>query len=133
MSNVGPVCHIPPANTPGDPQPHDIPGIPGPANPNDPVSIANLLNAMRLAMLALLNELKRNNNTQDQGFNRRPDPNHNDKKTQWVEVNRVTNKVRVFQNNDPTSHNWVDVEQINQLTMHDRKTGNLWKWDRNRK
>ena len=127
MSNtVGPVCHIPPANTPGNSQPQNMPGLPGPVSANDPNSMANLLNAMRLAMLALLNQLNDNNKGQG-GFNRRPDPS---KKPSWTEVNRVTETVRVFQNNDKTSGNWVDVEQINSLTMQNKQTGDQWKWKR---
>jgi hypothetical protein len=36
---------------------------------------------------------------------------------QDTEVSRKTSTVRVFQNNDQSSSNWVDVERIDQLRM----------------
>lgn len=127
MSNVGPVCHIPPVSTPGNPQPTNLPGIPGPASPNDPVSMANLLNAMRLALLSMLNQLNSSTNNNSNGLNRKPEPT----KAQWNETNRVTSNVKIYQNNDPNTGNFVEVEQINQLTMTDKSTGNTWVWKRN--
>lgn len=50
------------------------------------------------------------------------------KKTQWEEVTRTLKIVRVENPNDSTQ--FVDVEQINSLTMRDRKTGEVWKWTR---
>lgn len=128
-NNVGPVCHIPPASTPGEPQPLNLPGIPGPATPDDPNSIVNLINALRLALLQLMDEFNRFNRNRGGTITIRPDPNK--KPAQWIEVGRQTEKVRVYQNNDKTSPNYVDVEQINQLTMQDKKTGAVWRWNRN--
>lgn len=123
-NNVGPVCHIPPANTQGDPSPSSIPGIPGPANPHDPIAMANLVNALRLTLLSLLNQLNKGNNTGTTSTTVKPQPN-----ATWKEQSRVTSTVRVFQNNDKSSQNWVDVEQINQLTMVNGQ-GQTWKWNR---
>lgn len=129
MSNVvGPVCHLPPEATPGKPQPQNMPGLPGPANPNDLNSIVNLLNAIRTMLMQIADMQKSGNNTGvTNNFITQPDK----KPAQWIEVNRQVQKVRVYQNNDKTSPNYVDVEQINQLTMQDRKTGALWRWHRN--
>lgn len=127
MSNVGPVCHIPPKTTPGNPQPQALPGLPGPASPSDPVSMANLLNAVRLAMLPFLNNNQKPNNTAINDFITKPSP---DSRSSWVEVERVHQKVRVYQNNDKTSPNYVDINQINKLVMQHKKTGERWVWQR---
>jgi len=128
MSNVGPVCHIPPANTPGNPQPHNLPGIPGPVSGQGPsqaainAEFAALLNALRQLLLQLANQ----QGTQGQINN----ATSKNQKGRWTESGRVVQTVRVFQNNDQSSPNWVDVEQINSLTMHDNVTGSQWKWQR---
>jgi hypothetical protein len=126
MSNVvGPVCHIPPKTTPGSPQPFDTPGIPGPAS--DLQSAIALINALRLAIMQLTDQ---NDRRRDQGITNNF-ISQEDKPSDWFEVKRVTEKVRVYQNNDKTSPNYVDVEQMNSLTMRHRKTGALWRWNRN--
>ncbi len=43
---------------------------------------------------------------------------------------RVTRKVRIFQNNDKTSENWVDIERINKVVWVDRVTGENIVWTR---
>jgi hypothetical protein len=126
MSNVvGPVCHIPPATTPGDPRARALPAVPGPATPDDLGSIVALLNALRQIVMNLSDELKDNQGVTN-NFYTQDDP----KKARWVERKRVTQRVRVYQNNDKTSKNYVDVDQINGLVMQDRKTGALWNWNR---
>jgi len=126
MSNtVGPVCHIPPPFTPGNPQPLNMPGLPGPAT--DLVSAIALINSMRAVLAQMVDTHQSGNNTGvTNNF-----ITQSDKKAQWVEVDRQVEKVRVYQNNDKTSPNYVDVEQINQLTVQDRRTGALWRWHRN--
>jgi hypothetical protein len=125
-NNVGPVCHIPPPNTPGNPQPRNMPGIPGPVGTGSSQADINaLLNALRQALLTLLGMLNNNNNAT--GTITSPKPS---KPAQWNETNRVTSTVKIFQNNDPTSPNFVEVEQINSLTMTDKSTGNTWVWKR---
>lgn len=134
MSNVGPVCHIPPVNQPANPQPQNMPGIPGPVSPPTNsnaasqaafnAAIASLLNAMRMLLLQLANQQGITGQTNN--------ATSKNQKGRWSESNRVTEKVRVFQNNDQTSPNWVDVEQINSLTMKDSVTGSQWTWNRNK-
>ncbi len=51
MSDQGPVCHIPPKNEVGNPQPHDLPGLPGPVTPP--------MNASPAAMMAAMNDYAR--------------------------------------------------------------------------
>jgi hypothetical protein len=128
MSNVGPVCHIPPTNTPGNPQPQNLPGIPGPVSGQGASQqainneFAALLNALRALLLQLANQ----QGTKGQINN----ATSKNQKGRWSESGRVVETVRVFQNNDPTSSNWVDVEQINQLKMKDSVTGSEWTWKR---
>lgn len=131
MSNSAPICHIPPKNTSGNPQPKNLPGLPGPVSPPQTGNAAQ--DAFNAAMAALLNyilALLREMANQNPGQTNNAVPKQT--KGTWTETNRVTSKVRVFQNNDPTSPNWVDVEQINQLTMGNKKTGDQWTWNRNR-
>lgn len=124
-----PVCHIPPANpTTTQPGPKPLPGIPQPTP---------TLEGLLATVQALKTVIERitNQNTLDNGFSngftRKPDPN--DRKVQWVEQARVTEKVKVYQNNDPSTGNFVEVERINKLTMADKNTGQTWVWDRERK
>lgn len=121
MSN-GPVCHIPPANTTGNPQPKNLPGLPSPPSPPPGSSsfdneVASFLNAMYQLMNALLN--------------RSGSSGAGAAGSRFVEANRQVSTQRVFQNNDPNSPNWVDVQVINGLTMTDRVTGETWQWNRN--
>ncbi len=56
------------------------------------------------------------------------------KKSRWVECNRTTEKVRVYQEDAATGErnedNYVDIERINLLVMQDTVTGSLWTWKR---
>jgi hypothetical protein len=83
---------------------------------------AALLNALRALLLQLANQ----QGTKGQINN----ATSKNQKGRWSESGRVVETVRVFQNNDPTSSNWVDVEQINQLKMKDSVTGSEWTWKR---
>jgi hypothetical protein len=135
MSN-GPVCHIPPANTPANPQPHDIPGIPAAINPKSPAfnnDVANALNAFRQILMAITGQLDALRNRQPTNNNNSVTNNIVPKQaaSQWTQQSVVTETVRVYQNNDKTSDNWVDVERINKLVMVDNKTGQKWTWNRN--
>lgn len=130
MSN-GPVCHIPPANTPADPQPQNMPGVPAPVSPpktgNTPQDnfnrdLANAINAIIKILSALRNTGGGNNVTNN--FTSKQSS------SSYQEVNRQTKKVRVFQNNDKTSSNWVDVEQINGLTFKNPTTKETLSWTR---
>src|SRR5258708_4929371 len=106
MSNA-PVCHIPPKQPPDDRQPVNIPAIPL-AQPNLQ-SLTDTVNRMRTAILMLTGQ-SGSAGQNSSGFKTKETP----KSTQWVEQGRVTENVRVFQNNDKTSDNWVDVERLNQ-------------------
>ncbi len=43
---------------------------------------------------------------------------------------RVTQKKRIFQDNDKTSDNWVDISQINKVVWVDKVTGETIVWVR---
>lgn len=119
-----PVCHVPPENA-GIPQPgvKNLASIP---IATDLASALAAINAMRQNIQTLTNQIDWSN-----GF--RTIPNKKDNKTQWIEQARVVDTVRVYQNNDPSTGNYVDVQQINKLVMVDKNTGQTWAWDRERK
>lgn len=122
MSNVGPVCHIPPTNTTGNPQAKSLPALPAPPTPGKNASafdneVAAFLNALYQLLNSLLGQGGGQGGTHAVG-------------SSFVEVNRQVTTQRIFQNNDPNSPNWVDVKVINGLTLQDRRTGETWKWSR---
>jgi hypothetical protein len=124
MTN-GPVCHIAPVQPNPGPSPISIPSIP-PAKPTI-ASLTQTVNAMRQVIMILSGQ---------QGTQGRPGApgqqgaSSNSAKGTWSEVSRNSSTVRIFQNNDTNSDNWVDVEQINSLGMENRSTGQMWNWRR---
>src|SRR4051812_41436011 len=118
----GPVCHIPPASTRVDPVPVGMPAIP-PAQANLH-SLVNTVNAMRQVIMILSGQ---------QGTQGRPgapgkDGKANNTKGTWIEHSRVMEQKKIFQNNDPSSANWVIVDRLNQLVMRNKDTGQTWSW-----
>jgi hypothetical protein len=133
MSNQGPVCHVPSVNQPATPQTHDLPGLGGPPQPTIQSLMRAVIDLQRVVRsLSGQQQTTRpsSDKTGSNGFKTKEDKK---KEERWTEEARVVEKVRVFQNNDKTSDNWVDVEQINQLKMRDKVTGERWAWDRERK
>lgn len=126
---TAPVCHIPGTQTDPTSPNATVQTIPL-AQPNVQ-SLVNTVNALRNLVMQLANQQPKSNNpfapiqTNLSGTN-------GGKKPTWKEQSRVTEKVRVYQNNDKSSPNWVEVEQINSLTMVDN-TGQTWRWDRKRR
>lgn len=121
---VGPVCHIPAATQPANPIASGVAGIGAPPRdlPTALASIAQLQNVVR----QLTQQLVQNNTTT---FSIRSDGG--DKKTQWIQKDIVTEKIKVYQNNDSSSPNWVEIERTNGLTMVDKATGGTWVYKRN--
>ncbi len=120
------VCHIPPVQ-PNAPKPTvNLPSIPL-AQPNL-ASLTAAVNAMRQNLIFLTGQRgaqgPRGTSGSSSGSKSEP--------ARWTEQSRVEETVRVFQNNDKTSPNWVDVKQVNKLVMKDGITGESWTWDRNR-
>lgn len=131
MSNVGPVCHIPPANTPADPQPQNMPGVPAPVSPrptgnqvqdNFNRDMANALNAIIKILQALRNTGGGNQITNNVTTKQSA--------SSFRETGRQVEKVRVYQNNDKTSSNYVDIEQIQALSFNNPTTKETLKWTR---
>ena len=48
----------------------------------------------------------------------------------WSEQNRQEETVKIYQNNDPSTGNYVEVKQINKLVMENKDTGQTWTWKR---
>lgn len=133
MSNVGPVCHIPPKNTPANPQPSNMPGLPPAVSPpaggvanNAQSSFNNEVAAAINAILQMLRTLS----SQQQALVTNNATSNQQSSGSWSEGSRQMTTVRVYQNNDKTSQNFVDVEQINKLTMKNSKTKDTWTWTR---
>lgn len=126
-----PVCHVKPEVAEPQPPAPNLPAIPI-AQPNL-ASLTNSVNAMRALLMQLTGQNETNNGTGprtiSQGFTSRTPK----QKVQWTELSRKTQKVRIYQNDDETSENYIDVEQINQLVMRDKNTGQVWTWDRKRR
>lgn len=118
------VCHIPPEAPTTNPAPANLPGVP-PAQPNIP-SLVNTVNALRQIIQVI---------TGQQGTQGRPGiPGRNGQNTSakgsWNETHRTTEKVKIYQNNDPTTGNFIEVEQINSLVLTNKDTGQKWTWNR---
>ncbi len=128
MSDQGPVCHIPPPNQPANPQSRDIPGLGAPPG-NDLNSIRKSIKDLQDVVRLLAGQIQKLDPTGSNGFKTKEDKKKDDGR--WSEAARVVETVRVYNPND--REQYVDVEQINQLKMRDKVTGEQWTWDRNRK
>lgn len=117
-----PVCHIPGTTTSGL-TPTAVQTVPV-ATPTLE-SLTKTVNALRQLVLQMSGQQSQN----FLGLRSTNDP----KKVQWSEKSRKIEKVKVYQNDDKSSPNWVEVEQINQLVMVDKNTGQEWTWDRKRR
>lgn len=123
---AAPVCHVP--SGPSDPNTPTINLTNIPVAQPNLQSLTNVVNALRAALQTMTNQNERDNGTGTQNNFKTNDR----KKVQWTEQSRRVEKVRVFQNDDKTSDNWIDIERINQLVMVDKKTGQTWTWNRKR-
>lgn len=126
---VGPVCHIPPTNTPGNPQPNNIPAIPPvpsgtPGTPAFNNQLLAFLQALRQMMLLL------QQSSQNGGISNNVTSNGNSKKATWQEDRsaRVTEKVKVEDPNNPET--FVEFDRINSYTMVDKAGGGKFVWNR---
>ena len=118
------VCHIPPASPIADPQAKDIPGLLGP--PDDLLSALMAIRNLQDIVRRLAGQKPAQNNTGTFSIRVQPGPGKSD----WEQSDIVQEKRKIYQNNDNTSQNWVEVNQINSLTMRNKKTGETWKWNR---
>jgi hypothetical protein len=113
MSAVGPVCHIPPQTIVFKPQPVAIPAVPPPAEANL-ASLQNTVNTLRQIILTITGQ---NGVNGQNGANGSSAPGGSFEQTQVQ-----TQTVRVFQNNDPTSPNFVDVQFVSQVKFQNNAT-----------
>lgn len=125
MANGAPVCTDSRDEVFTQPTPNNLLAIP---IPTDLPSAIQAIKALRAAVMQLT---ARTGGPPPNPFK----PQYNgftSKKTtsRWSELSqdRVVKKVRVFNPNDKTQ--FVDVEQINGVTMQDQLTGEKWTWKR---
>lgn len=121
-NNVGPVCHIPPASTTANPQPSAIPGVGPPAQPNLQ-SLTNTVNNLRQLLLALLGQQGSQGPAGANGSNA---PSAGS----FTQKDIATEKVKIYQNNDPSTGNFVEVERINKLVLGTKTGNNTWTYNR---
>jgi hypothetical protein len=57
-------------------------------------------------------------------------PGKTPKAGRFIETQRVTKTVKIYQDNDHTSDNWVEIERINKVVWTDQVTGELIVWSR---
>lgn len=139
MTTQPPVCHISVNETIVQPGARHLPTIP-PVNAGDLQSLVNAINAIRQMLNILTGQLaaqrpsvtvmqQPGSSPGSQGA--RPSnsqPGHgNQQEGRWVEANRATVTRRITNPEDPEQY--VDVKQINRLTMKDTVTGELWVWN----
>lgn len=107
-----PVCHIPPTTveTPHGPVP--IPSIPAP-QPNI-ASLTATVSALRNAFMILSGQ---RGPAGAQGTAGKSPPTGS-----WAQGEIVTETVKIFQNNDPSTGNFVEVQRINKLTFNNKQT-----------
>ena len=122
MSNA-PICHIPPNVATNQPPPVPLPSIP-PAQPNL-ASLTATVNAMRQVLLFLVGQLGAQGPQGTPGAAGKPAPAGS-----WTQQEVVTQVVRIFQDNDPSSPNYVDVERVNKLVMGNNTTKQTWVFNR---
>lgn len=123
MSNpVGPVCHIPPASTPARPAPQSLPGVPAPAQPNLQ-SLVQTVNLLRQIILVLTGQQGAQGVQGAQGAaGKGAGPQD------FVQQNIKTTTTKIYQNNDPSTGNFVEVQTIQSLTMAN-KSGGTWTYN----
>ncbi len=126
---AAPVCHVPTPGAEADPnssgQSSGLATIP-PAQPNI-ASMMRTLNALR-QVVNKMNGKDPDNRNRSTTYGMTS--SNSNKKPQWSEVSRKTEKVKVYQGNDKDSENWVEIEQINQLVMQNKNDGQKWEWNR---
>lgn len=122
MTAVGPVCHIPPKTVITEKVPVDIPAIPPPAQATLQ-SLQNMVNTLRQIIIIITGQQAGNG---QRGSTSSPQKQPGGS---FEQVSVTTKTKRVFQNNDPNSPNWVDVEYVAQLKMANNSTKSTWTYN----
>jgi hypothetical protein len=133
VSNA-PVCHISQnQDITQQPKPTLLPFVPAAI---DLPSALQAIEALKLIVQMLAGQVLVNPNNGTQLAGLRPPPSNpavrKNPKERFTEIraDRVTKKVRIFQDNDKTSDNWVDISQINKAVWVDNVTGENIIWTR---
>jgi hypothetical protein len=116
-----PVCHIPPVTTINQPGPTALPTVPV-AQPNI-ASLTTTVNTLRQLVIILAGQ---QGPAGAQGNAGRA----GDTAGSWTQTSIVKGTVRIWQNNDPSTGNYVDVEQVNKLVMGNKSTKATWTYNR---
>lgn len=121
MADIGPVCHVPPSTTAATlPLPQSLPGVP-PAQPNI-ASLTATVNALR-QLVMILAGLNGANGSSGKSGKDAPAGS-------WKQKSIETSKVKVYQNNDPSTGVFVEVERIDSLVMNNSATKQTWTFNR---
>lgn len=118
MAAVGPVCHIPPKNNTAQPGPAELPGIPGPAAATLQ-SLQHTVNQLRQIIIVL---------TGQQGAQGPPGQNAQTppaSAASFTQSKIAYTTQKIFQNNDPSTGNFVEVQTVASLIMSN-KQGATW-------
>jgi hypothetical protein len=116
MSTVGPVCHIPPATSASLPGPKNLPNVP-PAEPNIQSLVATV-NALRQLVIILSGQQGSGGSISSKA------PSGS-----WSQKSIQTETVKVYQNNDPSTGNFVEVQRVTQLVMGNNATQQTWTYN----
>lgn len=121
MPNVGPVCHIPSQVTSGFQQPSDLPGIP-PAAQATLASLQGTVNQLRQIIIVL---------TGQSGAQGPPGLNGSTPSASaasFTQKNVSYTTTKIYQNNDPSTGNFVEVQTVANLVMSN-KSGATWTYN----
>lgn len=124
MATVGPVCHIPPKNNTAQPAPADLPGIP-PAAQASLASLQHTVNQLRQIIIVLTGQQGARGPAGLNGANAQP-PQAS--QTSFTQKNVSYTTTKIFQNNDPTTGNFVEVQTVANLVMSN-KQGATWTYN----
>lgn len=124
-----PICHVPGSKPTIQTPTSTMPSVP--IATTDINSLVSTVNMLRQMVLRLSGQDQSGLDNPNQP---RPAPKipQEQKRVQYSETQRTTEKVKIYQNNDKTSENWIEVEMINTLQMTDKNTGQTWEWRRKR-
>lgn len=122
MSAVGPVCHIAPVTVTTPKVPSPIPSIPPPAQPTLQ-SLTATVNTLRQIIMIITGQNGTNGTNGTNGSSK------NSPGGSFQQTSVTTVQQRVYQNNDPTSQNYVDVAYVKQLVMGNNSTKSTWTYN----
>jgi hypothetical protein len=120
MAATPPVCHIPPVTQTTQPGPQALPNIP-PAQPTI-ASLTATVNALRQLVMILAGQQGPQGPNGAQG---KAAPAGS-----WKQKSISTSKVKVYQNNDPSTGVFVEVQRIDNLVMGNSDTNQTWTFQR---